>query len=149
MELASMLSGDYFTDCPRSVCPALAGFLRGYNDRVRVSTRKELYPWAAHAVGTRTHLTVADARERVLISLAAELRERARPRWRRRRGWLFTHAQEAGEHAGRAVRRHPHLHRRVEEVLGALCMTAPSVPLPGPPAATGRSTRDGGALVPV
>jgi hypothetical protein len=32
MELASMLAGERFTDRPKSVCPVIAAFLRGYND---------------------------------------------------------------------------------------------------------------------
>jgi hypothetical protein len=43
MELASMLAGEPFSDQPKSVCPVVAAFLRGYNDAVDDETRQDLY----------------------------------------------------------------------------------------------------------
>ena len=48
MELSSMLGDERFTDHPQRVCPAIAAFLRGYNDalpaHLRVARRRRL-PW--------------------------------------------------------------------------------------------------------
>jgi len=53
MELASMLAGESFTDHPQSVCPAIAGFLRSYNDSIDDRRRQDLYAYAAKVVGSR------------------------------------------------------------------------------------------------
>src|SRR5690242_426726 len=65
MELASMLTGEEFSDHPRSVCPVIGAFLRAYNDRVDDRWRRDLWAYAAKAVGTRS--TIAVERERALI----------------------------------------------------------------------------------
>ncbi|MGN6868822.1 MAG: hypothetical protein ACTHMY_10520 [Solirubrobacteraceae bacterium] len=65
MELASMLAGEEFSDHPRSVCPVIGAFLRAYNDRVDDRWRRDLWAYAAKAVGTRS--TIAVERERALI----------------------------------------------------------------------------------
>jgi hypothetical protein len=52
VELASMLAGERFSDHPRSVCPVIAAFLRGYNDLLPEGEHDELYPYAALVVGT-------------------------------------------------------------------------------------------------
>jgi hypothetical protein len=52
VELASMLAGERFSDHPRSVCPAIAGFLRTYNDLLPEGEQDELYSYAALVVGT-------------------------------------------------------------------------------------------------
>jgi hypothetical protein len=53
MELASMLSGERFSDRPKSVCPVIAAVLRAYNDGVDDERRRDLYSLAAETVGTR------------------------------------------------------------------------------------------------
>jgi hypothetical protein len=57
MELASMLTGEPFTDQPRSVSPLIAEFLRTYNDGVDQAHRDDLYRFASEAVGTRDPAT--------------------------------------------------------------------------------------------
>jgi len=52
VELASMLASEPFSDKPRSVCPVIAGFLRGYNDLMPEAELPELYPYAALVVGS-------------------------------------------------------------------------------------------------
>jgi hypothetical protein len=52
IELASMLAGERFSDHPRSVCPAIAGFMRTYNDLLPEGDQGELYAYAALVVGT-------------------------------------------------------------------------------------------------
>jgi len=47
-----MLAHEPFSDHPASVCPILAAFLRSYNDHVDDQRRRDLYGYAARAVGT-------------------------------------------------------------------------------------------------
>jgi hypothetical protein len=62
MELASMLAGEPFTDRPASVSPAIAAFLRAYNDSVDDGRRQELYGLASTAIGTRSTPSVEQQR---------------------------------------------------------------------------------------
>jgi hypothetical protein len=78
MELASMLSGEEFTDRPASVCPVVAAFLRAYNDAVDDRRRQDLYRYASEAVGTRGPGAVAQRRA-----------ERCREELRALRRWPF------------------------------------------------------------
>src|SRR4051812_41562517 len=71
VELASMLAGEPFSDRPRSVCPVLGGFLRRYNDGVRASERRRLYPCAAAIVGTGGDLDASIERARRLSAWPA------------------------------------------------------------------------------
>lgn len=70
MELASMLAGERFDDHPQSVCPVIAGFLRGYNDLLPDGQHDELYPYAALVVGTNAPRSVRRARARALVAWA-------------------------------------------------------------------------------
>ncbi len=79
MELASMLAGELFTDHPTSVSPAIAGFLRAYNDSVDDVRRQDLYACAAKVVGSRATPAVELARSRRLQQWAKDLG--------RARGW--------------------------------------------------------------
>jgi hypothetical protein len=113
MELASMLAGESFTDHPRSVCPAIAGFLRSYNDSIDDRRRQDLYPYAAKAVDSRATPQIERERARHLLSWASEMQ--------RSRGWnrlVFPNRlsssvlqaqldpETAGAHAAKAVRKH-------------------------------------------
>jgi hypothetical protein len=62
MELASLLAGEQFSDHPKSVCPIIAAFLRGYNDAVDEERRQDLYRYAAEVVGSRAGAEVIRAR---------------------------------------------------------------------------------------
>lgn len=53
VELASMLAGEEFSDRPRCVCPVIAAFLRGWNDRAAYADRQRLRPYAERIVGSR------------------------------------------------------------------------------------------------
>jgi len=79
MELASMLAGEPFTDHPTAVSPAIAGFLRAYNDSVDDVRRQDLYAYAAKVVGTRTTPEIEFARSKRLQRFAHDLG--------RARGW--------------------------------------------------------------
>ena len=67
VELASMLAGERFSDHPPTVCPVIAGFLRGYNDLMPEQDLPELYPIAARVVGTAGPKWVRRERARRLI----------------------------------------------------------------------------------
>jgi hypothetical protein len=79
MELASMLAGEPFTDHPASVSPAIAGFLRAYNDSVDDARRQDLYAYASKVVGTRATPEIELARSKRLQRFAHDLG--------RARGW--------------------------------------------------------------
>jgi len=80
MELASLLAGEPFSDHPKSVCPIIAAFLRGYNDAVDSERRQDLYRYASEAVGSRGGPDVVNSRTTLLEQRTRELRE-ARHRW--------------------------------------------------------------------
>jgi hypothetical protein len=84
MELASMLSGEEFTDRPACVCPVIAAILRHYNDLVAAEPRQDLYRCAADVIGTRASEEVEKARLRASLAAVNELgAARARSlRWR-------------------------------------------------------------------
>jgi hypothetical protein len=81
MELASMLAGETFTDRPRSVSPAIAGFLRSYNDLIDDDRRQDLFACAAEVVGTAGDPELEAARAARLQAWGQELRA---GRWWRR-----------------------------------------------------------------
>lgn len=80
MELASMLSGEPYSDHPASVCPVIGSFLRTYNDWIDPARRQDLYAYASKVVGSRGSLAVQQARAERLTAWIAELRRR---RWTR------------------------------------------------------------------
>ena len=82
MELASMLAGEPFSDRPRSVSPAIAAFLRAYNDLLDDRSRQRLYELAADVVGTVGNRDVEERRVRRLVEWGEQMR--------RARRWLLT-----------------------------------------------------------
>ena len=113
MELASMLAGEAFTDHPTSVSPAIAGFLRAYNDSVDDIRRQDLYAFAAKVVGSRATPAVELQRSRRLQQWAKDLG--------RARGWAryvlsgrlpapYLHEpvdpESAGARAAKSIHRH-------------------------------------------
>ena len=113
MELASMLAGEPYTDHPTSVSPAIAGFLRAYNDSVDDIRRQDLYAYAAKVVGSRAAPAVELARSRRLQQWAKDLG--------RARGWArfvlsgrlpapYLHEpvdpESAGARAAKSIHRH-------------------------------------------
>ena len=80
MELASMLSGEPFTDHPASVCPVIGSFLRSYNDAIDERRRQSLYEYASRVVGSRGSHRVQEARAARLAEWAEEM-HRSRPTW--------------------------------------------------------------------
>ena len=123
-ELASMLAGERFSDQPRSACPAVTAFVRGYNDGLDDAHRQELYAVAALLVGSAAGDDTTHERMWRCIMFARDLRPR-------RLGVLgprlsyesdLVKCESAGRHAGRLAQRHEHVHRSVmaflEELLG-------------------------------
>src|SRR4051812_41179392 len=66
MELASMLAGEPLTDRPRSVSPALANLLRGYNDGLDDRRRQTLKLYAAASLDTARGRAVERQRRRMV-----------------------------------------------------------------------------------
>lgn len=81
MELASMLSGERFSDHPESVCPVIGSFLRAYNDSVDDARRQDLYAFAAGVVGSSGSATVQRARADHLAAWTQQNRDRRWSRW--------------------------------------------------------------------
>jgi hypothetical protein len=81
MELASMLSGEQFTDHPVSVCPVIAALLRSYNDSIDDRRRQDLYAYASKVVGSRASMAVEHARAERLTAWTHERRPPRRSRW--------------------------------------------------------------------
>jgi hypothetical protein len=123
-ELASMLAGERFSDQPRSACPAVTAFVRGYNDGLDDAHRQDLYAVASLLVGSAGDAETTHARMWRCITFGRDLRPR-------RLGVLgprlsyesdLVKCESSGRHAGRLARRHAHVHRSVmaflEEMLG-------------------------------
>jgi hypothetical protein len=53
VELASLIAQEEFSDRPNCVCPVIASFLRGWNDRAPYAERQRLAPYAERIVGSR------------------------------------------------------------------------------------------------
>jgi hypothetical protein len=83
MELASMLSGESFSDRPSCVDPVIGGLLRAYNDSVDGERRQDLYRLAAEVVGSASTIDVERARAARCLAFANQ--HRTRSRWGRRR----------------------------------------------------------------
>jgi hypothetical protein len=73
VELASLLSGEPFSDRPKSVCPALRSFLHGYNDGLPDHLRQDLYGLGSDIVGTRSIAAVTAWRARLCLGWGKSL----------------------------------------------------------------------------
>jgi hypothetical protein len=126
MELASMLCGEHFSDRPRSVCPVVAGFLRGYNDLVDDDRRQELYRYASEVVGSAGDRMLRWRRRRMLRRWARAVAERRSPALAMRTGFRFGSGDEIGGHVGHLVasarsrQDADALHREVLELVDAM-----------------------------
>ena len=81
-----MLAGEPFTDRPTCVCPVIAEFLRTYNDEINDRQRRDLFPYASRAVGTRTRASTERLRANMILRWWAG---RDRPKRRRMRLLLW------------------------------------------------------------
>jgi hypothetical protein len=140
MELASMISGEPFTDHPRSVCPVIASFLRAYNDAIDDRRRQDLYRFAALAVGTRESWVIEQVRAQRCREWAAEMWQ-ARPwplRLLRRVDLTVdpgVEVQAAARSAVTAIGRHTNRsHAQALALVEELCsVTAEASPKEAPP----------------
>ncbi|MFL5908550.1 MAG: hypothetical protein ACJ75Z_13250 [Solirubrobacterales bacterium] len=81
IELASIIGGEPFGDRPRCVCPVIASFLRGWNDRVGYADRQRLYPYASRVVGTGGYGRIGRIRRDLCLRWAGADLDRG-PIWR-------------------------------------------------------------------
>jgi hypothetical protein len=70
VELASMIGGEPFSDRPDCVCPVIASFLRGWNDRAGYSDRQRLRPYASRVVGTGGYRRMSRIRRDICLRRA-------------------------------------------------------------------------------
>jgi hypothetical protein len=140
VELASMLAGERFTDQPRSACPAVAAFVRGYNDAIDDERRQDLYAVAALLVDSFAGDEATHRRMWCLIGFARDLRPR-------RFGLLgprlsyeddLVKCESAGRHAAKVARRHQEVHERVLALVHGLLLR----PTAGEPVAAGPASAD-------
>jgi hypothetical protein len=114
-ELTSMLAGERFSDQPRTACPAVTAFVRGYNDGVDDGRRQDLFAVAALLVGSARGADVVHERVWRCIMFARELRPRRLGMFGPRLSYEsdLVKCESAGRHAGRLARRHAHVHSQV------------------------------------
>ena len=89
MERASLAEGGPFTDAPASVSPALAAFLRAWNDLLDTGLRQSLLPFAPRVLNTRGSAAAEHAR---VLKIAGWLVRVYAPAWLRAAG-MPTHAE--------------------------------------------------------
>jgi hypothetical protein len=82
VELASLIARERFSDRPRCVCPVIAAFLRGWNDRANYVDRRRLRPYAERIVGSRGDRARTRQRRLICIEWAARGAGREAPRRR-------------------------------------------------------------------
>jgi hypothetical protein len=134
MELASMLGGEGFSDRPNSVCPVVAGFLRGYNDLVDDERRQELYRYASEVVGSAGDRMLRWRRRRMLRRWTRSVAERRSPALAMRTGFRFGSSDETGGHVGHLVasartrEEADALHREVLELVDGLLAVGEAMP---------------------
>ena len=149
VELASLLAREPFSDRPDCVCPVIAAFLRGWNDRSAYADRERLLrPYAQRIVGTRASASVtAWRRDLCLAWVGIELGGGPlRSRWRRLAARArvaafcgFTHARRLDEGAGEYAARVLYGRRDIKAAFGLLEALL---------AVTGNGTVRVGAVVP-
>jgi hypothetical protein len=145
MELASMLAGEPFTDRPASVSPAIAAFMRAYNDSLDDRRRQQLFGCAAQVLGTRSTPQVEQQRIERWSEWAMQRRAQrhrlSRLYWRLRHGRrLSADTDVAAFLAVKSIGRHTdESHTAVLELIDELCQIGSGrVADPQPAAAVGR-----------
>jgi hypothetical protein len=113
MELSSLLADGAFSDRGVRACPAVAAFVRGYNDHIDDRRRQDLIQLAPDLVDSRAGEAVAEHRARRCLAFAAAAHRRRRLRLSPA-FFAFEDRTEdvesAGRYAARAARRVPGLH---------------------------------------
>ena len=137
MELVSMLAGAPFGDRCERVCPALAAFVRGYNDGIDTRRRQDLIRIAPDLLDARRTPALSRIRAERCFALAAEAHATGPLRLMRPR---FPYDEEihnlerAGRLAARAARRQEGWHARslafIAELARLGAVAAPTAPAP-------------------
>jgi hypothetical protein len=127
MELASMLTGEPFTDHPGSVCPVIGSFLRAYNDAIDDRRRQDLYAYASTVVGSRTSVDVQRRRAQFLTIWERHSRRNGwmrllvPARMRKLAGHRHPSLESVGTHAVHSISRHDDVtHQAVLEAIDDL-----------------------------
>lgn len=134
-----MLAGERFSDHPRTSCPAISAFLRGYNDNVDDARRQDLIPLAADLVGSRADSGTTEERAERLHAFGAGLR---RYRWQSfgpGHANRVTQCEAVGGYVGRRARRRPEVHGLVLEFVRSLLVEAAPDPQGAGPSEAGRA----------
>jgi hypothetical protein len=132
VELASLLSGERFSDRPSSVCPALRSFLHGYNDALADRLRQDLYGLASDIVGTRSVARVTAWRARLCVGWGGSIAPLVglSPSFY---GSTLANCTEAGIYAAQAAGRERWCHRQTLEFFRWLANARPEPPPPASP----------------
>jgi hypothetical protein len=151
LELASMLSGEPFSDRPRSVCPAVREFLQGYNDALPDDLRQELFGLAAEIVDTHAPPRMTAWRARLCVDWARSVAgiESISTTFT---GSTLTDCARAGAYAARVARSNPWCHNQTVAFFSWLARrSTPQAlsPVPPPPAPPERRRRTRPARQPV
>ncbi len=132
MELVSMLAGAPFGDRCDAVCPALAAFVRGYNDGIDTARRQDLIRIAPALLEARCAPELSRIRAERCFALAAQAHATGPLRLMRPR---FPYDDEvhnlerAGRLAARAARRQDGWHARsLAFIVGLARLGAPAAP---------------------
>jgi len=138
-----MLAHEPFSDHPASLCPVIAAFMRSYNDHVDDEHRRDLYAYAARAVGTNGGVAQERKRAQMCVEWVETSRSLAPLRVRILRRLLRCQGPDIdGVYAARAAAADPGSHHRALALLDRLIAL-------GAPAGIGRMTRSRAAeLVP-
>jgi hypothetical protein len=133
MELVSMLAGEPFSDHPATACPAIAAFLRAYNDELTDHERQELLPAAAWVLGTASGRATRRRRREQLLRWTYPGRLHA---LNVISAWLYPSSvvgAAAAQRAGRlhVSRRRSEIERLLEELIGGP-VTSAAAPSPAP-----------------
>ncbi|HET6505431.1 MAG TPA: hypothetical protein VFG42_01465 [Baekduia sp.] len=139
MELASMLSGERFSDRPACVSSVVAALLRGYNDGLDSERRQTLKRFAADAVGTADDDVSERTRRRIAAQgIGAAIAEHG-PRHLLARTYvvLFPYHAARGRARHVAASDDDALHERLCTAFDGLMAAGPGDPVPVTPAAPG------------
>ena len=145
IELVSLLAGAPFSDSPACVCPALAAFVRGYNDRIDDRRRQDLIALAPDLVDSRGDGALIDEHAVRCVDFAAREHAAARRPWEGPPPFSYDDVEFdlelAGRCAARAARRRKGVHDRTlafvhslaqEAKVASPLVPAPPLPLPQP-----------------
>ncbi|MFZ0042100.1 MAG: hypothetical protein WAK93_12395 [Solirubrobacteraceae bacterium] len=131
VELASLLSGEPFSDRPKSVCPALRSFLHGYNDALPDHLREDLYALGSDIVGTRSIAAVTAWRARLCLGWGESVAPLVSVPVRFEQ-YALRNCMLAGTYSAQAARRDRWFHRQTLAFFHWLADARPPLLTPSP-----------------